>query len=75
PQGLARTIEGGKTTLDIKFQDHGEEIYDGIPTRYGPYANNAITLLSNHILPQAGITYYDDQIKLLVSTEKNGTQK
>jgi len=75
PQGLARTIEGGKTTLDIKFQDHGEEIYDGIPTRYGPYANNAITLLSNHILPQAGITYYDDQIKLLVSTEKNGTKK
>lgn len=73
PQGLERTTEGGKTTLDIKFQDHKEEIYDGIPTRYGPYANNAITLLSNHVSPQAGITYYNDQIKLLVSVEKNGT--
>ncbi|MDC8451606.1 MAG: hypothetical protein LV477_01705 [Candidatus Nitrosotalea sp.] len=70
PQGLARTTEGGKTTLDVKFQDNGEEIYDGIPTRYGPYANNAITLLSNHVAPQAGITYYGDKIKLLVSTGK-----
>jgi hypothetical protein len=67
PNGLMLTTEGGKTTLDIKFQDGYEEIYERIPTMFGPYANNAITLLSNHAMPQAGLTYYKGEIKLLVS--------
>ena|GEM_PF-2208684 len=71
PNGLMLTTVGGMTTLDIKFQDGYEEIYEKIPTRYGPYANNAITLLSNHMMPQAGLTFYNDEIKLLVSTENH----
>lgn len=66
PDGLMKTIAGGMTTLDIKFQDGNEEIYTGIPTRYGPPADNAITILSNHSSPQAGLTYYKNEIKLLV---------
>lgn len=73
PNGLMRTIEGGMTTLDIKFQDGAEEIYEKIPTRYGPVANNDVTVLSNHVMPQAGLTYYNGEIKLLVSKENNSS--
>src|SRR3989441_19904 len=66
PEGLMKTIAGGITILDIKFQDGNEEIYTGIPTRYGSSANNTLTILSNHASPQAGLTYYKDEIKLLV---------
>ena len=39
-----------------------------IPTQYGPHlAANSVTVLSNHMMPQAGITIYHDKIRLLVS--------
>ncbi|MDE1841147.1 MAG: hypothetical protein KGI09_04620 [Thaumarchaeota archaeon] len=71
PDGLMKTISGGMTAVDIKFSDGDEEIYEKIPTRYGgTYAENDITILSNHLGPQAGLTYYKDEIKLLVGEEK-----
>ena len=84
PEGTLITPGGAFVTLDVKFQDGNEEIYGGtktnpdgsgmgggisVPTMYGPHmATNSTTVLGNHTLPQAGITIYNDKIKLLVST-------
>ncbi|MDE1840200.1 MAG: hypothetical protein KGH87_09820, partial [Thaumarchaeota archaeon] len=47
-----------------------------IPTQYGPSsAKNSITVLSNHLNPQTGLTIYDDKIKLLVSVDNQVYQK
>ncbi|MDH2908285.1 MAG: hypothetical protein PXX83_09360 [Candidatus Nitrosotalea sp.] len=70
------------TILDVKFSDGSEEIYGrkmmnsdgsgsgfgiGIPSKFGPPATTSIIVLSNHVMPQAGITIFHDKIKLLVS--------
>ena len=75
--------------LDMKFQDGSRETYgeskinqDGswgtggiqIPTQYGPSSTkHSITVLSNHLTPQAGLTIYNDKIKLLVSTDNQAS--
>lgn len=89
PQGVMTTPGGAFIMLDMKFQDGPQETYgenkinpDGsgaiggiqIPTQYGPSsAKNSITVLSNHLNPQAGLTIYHDKIKLLVSTNQIST--
>ena len=64
----------GGTALD----QNGTAIKFGgipIPTQYGPrVATNSITILSNHTMPQAGITIYHDKIKLLVSVGQLSTE-
>jgi hypothetical protein len=83
PEGIMNTPGGSFIMLDIKFPDGSEEIYGenkknpdgsgalggiGIPTQYGPHlATNSTTVLGNHTMPQAGLTIYNDKIKLLVS--------
>lgn len=83
PEGIMITPGGDLMMLDIQFPDGSQEIYgenvlnhDGsrnlggilIPTPYGPhYATNSVTVLGNHMMPQAGLTIYHDTIKLLVS--------
>jgi hypothetical protein len=83
PEGVMITPGGAFIMLDIKFLDGSEEIYGenkinpdgsgaiggiGIPTQYGPHlATNSTTVLGNHTMPQAGLTIYNDKIKLLVS--------
>ena len=90
PEGTLTTPGGAFVNLDVKFQDGTEEIYGGtktnpdgsgmsggisIPTEYGPHlATNSTTILGNHTLPQAGITIYNDKIKLLVSTRNQTIQ-
>ena len=85
PEGTMNTPGGSFIMLDMKFQDGSQEIYGenkinpdgsgaiggiGIPTQYGPhFATNSTTVLSNHLNPQAGLTIYNDKIKLLVSTD------
>jgi hypothetical protein len=87
PQGTMATPGGAFVMLEMKFQDRSIETYgenkinpDGsgamggipIPTPYGPHsATNSTTVLSNHVVPQAGMTIYNDKIKLLVSTDAN----
>ncbi|HYL66862.1 MAG TPA: hypothetical protein VEU72_06875 [Nitrosopumilaceae archaeon] len=89
PEGTMNTPGGSFIMLDIKFQDGSQEIYgenkknpDGsgaiggieIPTQYGPHlATNSTTVLSNHLNPQAGLTIYNDKIKLLVSTDNQAS--
>jgi hypothetical protein len=89
PQGTVITPGGGFIMLDVKFHDGSQEIYgenkinlDGsgtiggipVPTQYGPSsAKNSITVLSNHLNPQAGLTIYNDKIKLLVSTDNQAS--
>ncbi|MHB8545917.1 MAG: hypothetical protein ACYDAJ_04050 [Nitrosotalea sp.] len=91
PQGVITTPGGAFIMLDMKFPDGSHEIYgenkinqDGswamggiqIPTQYGPSsAKNSITVLSNHLDLQAGLTIYNDKIKLLVSTGNQVSQK
>ncbi|HEU5487849.1 MAG TPA: hypothetical protein VFV16_03400, partial [Candidatus Nitrosotalea sp.] len=64
----------GGTALD----QNGTAIKFGgipIPTQHGPrVATNSITILSNHTMPQAGITIYHDKIKLLVSVGQLSTE-
>src|SRR5574340_6975 len=82
PDGIVNTPGGSMTILDVTFSDGYEETYgkkimnqDGsgsgsgiaIPSKFGPPAITSITVLSNHAMPQAGITIYHDKIKLLVS--------
>lgn len=82
PDGIMNTPGGSMTILDVIFSDGYEETYgkkimnqDGsgsgfgiaIPSKFGPPAITSITVLSNHAMPQAGITIYHDKIKLLVS--------
>lgn len=90
PEGTMNTPGGSFIMLDIKFPDGSEEIYGenkknpdgsgalggiGIPTQYGPHlATNSTTVLGDHIMPQAGMTIYNDKIKLLVSTENKSQQ-
>jgi hypothetical protein len=78
---------GGVTLIpDIKFQDGSEEIYgknvrnpdgsgsgSGIGISSFPNSPNTITVLSNHLNPQAGLTMYIDKIKLLVSTDNQAS--
>ncbi len=89
PKGVMTTPGGAFIMLDMKFQDDLHETYgeskinqDGswamggiqIPTQYGPSsAKNSITVLSNHLTPQAGLTIYNDKIKLLVSTDNQAS--
>jgi hypothetical protein len=91
PQGVMITPGGAFIMLDMKFQDGPHETYGEnkknpddsvevggiqIPTQYGPSsAKNSITVLSNHLNPQAGLTIYNDKIKLLVSTDSQVSQK
>jgi plastocyanin len=45
-----------------------------IPTQYGPHlATKSITVLGNHTMPQAGLTIYNDKIKLLVSIDNQAS--
>lgn len=82
PDGIVNTPGGSMTILDVTFSDGYEETYgkkimnqDGsgsgsgitIPSKFGSPAITSITVLSNHAMPQAGITIYHDKIKLLVS--------
>lgn len=83
PEGVMITPGADLLVVNVHFLDGFQEIYgehqvnpDGstnyggiaIPTPYGPhYAVNSVTVLGNHIKPQAGITIYHDSIKLLVS--------
>lgn len=83
PEGVMNTPGGSFIMLDVKFPDGSEEIYGenkknpdgsgalggiGIPTQYGPHlSTNSTTVLGNHTMPQAGLTIYNDKIKLLVS--------
>ena len=82
PWGTMITPGGAFVMLDMKFPDSFEEIYGThtanefggipLPTQYGPHlAVNSTTVLSNHLEPQAGMTIYDDKIKLLVSADDN----
>ncbi|WP_166390020.1 hypothetical protein [Candidatus Nitrosotalea sp. TS] len=82
PAGTMITPGGAFVMLDMKFPDSFEEIYGThtanefggipLPTQYGPHlAVNSTTVLSNHLEPQAGMTIYDDKIKLLVSANAN----
>lgn len=82
PWGTMITPGGAFVMLDMKFPDSFEEIYGThttnefggipLPTQYGPHlAVNSTTVLSNHLKPQAGMTIYNDKIKLLVSTDAN----
>ncbi len=84
PEGTMNTPGGSFIMLDIKFPDGSEEIYGHheenpggsgsvsgirVPTTTGPSnAKYSVTVLSNHVMPQAGLTIYHDKIKLLVST-------
>lgn len=83
PEGVMITPGADLLVVNVNFLDGFQEIYgehkvnpDGstnyggilIPTQYGPhYAVNSVTVLGNHMKPQAGITIYHDSIKLLVS--------
>lgn len=80
PEGILDTPGGSMTILDVKFPDGYEETYGrkmmnqdgsgsgiGIPSKFGPPARTSITVLSNHVMPQAGLTIYHDKLKLLVS--------
>ncbi|MGI0060384.1 MAG: hypothetical protein ACREBJ_11525, partial [Nitrosotalea sp.] len=83
PEGILNTPGGSFVPLDVKFTDSFEEIYGGIikfsdnvtgnsgisiPTMYGPaIARNSVTVIGNHMMPQAGLTIYNDKIMLLVS--------
>lgn len=84
PEGILISSGGNMMILDIQFPDRSEEIYGDdmvnsdksgtgieIPSQFGPPARTSITILSNHIVPQAGLTLFHDKIKLLVSTENN----
>lgn len=66
-------IYGGTT----KTPDDSGTMLGGIsiPAAYGPHlATNSTTVLGNHTIPQAGITIYNDKIKLLVSTNMQISQ-
>lgn len=83
PEGILNTPGGSFVPLDIKFTDGFEEIYGGIvkfsdnvtgdsgisiPTMYGPsIARNSVTIIGNHMKPQAGLTIYNEKFMLLVS--------
>lgn len=82
PEGILDTPGGSMTILDMKFSDGSEETYgkkimnqDGsgfgsgiaIPSKFGPPAITSIIVLSNHVMPQAGLTIYHNKISLLVS--------
>lgn len=85
PEGVMATPGGAFIMLDITFPNGAEEIYGenkknpdgsgvlggiGIPTQYGPHlSTNSTTVLGNHVMPQAGMTIYNDKIKLLVSVD------
>ena len=82
PYGIGNTPGGSIMIPHIKFRDGSEEIYGknvrfpngsgygiGVPVPSGPISSSVkiVTVLSNHIHPQAGITLYGNEIKLLVS--------
>lgn len=78
PDGTIDTPGGSTVLLDVKFDDGFEETYGfhtahelvgiPVPTQYGPHqAVNSTTILSNHMMPQAGMTIFHDKIRLLVS--------
>jgi len=83
PQGVMITPGADLLMVNVTFPEGFQEIYgehkvnqDGstnyggilVPTPYGPhYAVNSVTVLGNHLKPQAGITIYHDSIKLVVS--------
>jgi hypothetical protein len=61
----------------MKTPDGSGTMLGGIstPTTSGPHlATNSTTVLGNHTIPQAGITIYNDKIKLLVSTDTQTSQ-
>src|SRR5574340_1693435 len=65
PDG-SEEIYGGKTLVQNGSATEISGIQ--IPTQYGPHlAAKSVTVLSNHMMPQAGITIYHDKIRLLVS--------
>lgn len=80
PAGTFLTPGGAIVMLEMRFQDGYAETYGShtanggsgilVPAKYGPHlAVNSTTVLSNHMMPQAGITIYHDRVRLLVSAD------
>ena len=67
PQGLE--ISGREFYADTGFQDGQHEQLWLNPPIYSDMSHITITRLTLHTTPQAGIVSYDEQIKLLVSTD------
>jgi hypothetical protein len=86
PDGSLATPGGEIIPFDMTFPDGITESYgkvvknsdgsgsmSGIGLGPGPSSNRTITVLGDHIHPQAGVTMTENQIKLLVSTDVNTT--
>ncbi len=83
PYGWFFTPGGGLLPVAITFPDGITETYgytkknpeatafSGLYLGPGPSSNRTITILGNHMRPQAGVTLTEDKIKLLVSTDAN----
>lgn len=86
PYGAQATPGGILIPFDMTFPDGTTETYgnvtknpdgsgsiSGISLGPGPSSNRTVTVQSNHMHPQAGVTLTENQIKLLVSTDGNTT--
>lgn len=86
PYGSQATPGGVIIPFDMTFSDGTTEAYgnvtknpdgsgsmSGISLGPGPSSNRTVTVQSDHMHPQAGLTLTEDQIKLLVSTDGNST--
>lgn len=82
PYGSGYTPGGIIIPFDMTFPDgtteaygkitknpDGSGSYSGIGLGPNPSSNSTVTVLSDHMHPQAGVTIYGGEIKLLVSTD------
>lgn len=69
PQPQSLEISGSEFYAYVKFLDGTHEQLWLEPTIYSDMKNLTITRLTQHMQPQAGIVSYNEQIKLLVSTD------
>lgn len=69
PQPQSLEISGTEFNAFVKFLDGTHEQLWLEPAMYSDMGNLTITRLTQHLQPQAGIVSYNEQIKLLVSTD------